>query len=90
MLGADLTLLMPTIYRERNFRVVIYPNDHEPSHVHILHPDGEVRIDLGNAAERPNIMTVEGNLKNKDVAKSLEMAKKHQGDWLEKWREIHG
>jgi Domain of unknown function (DUF4160) len=39
---------MPTIIREDGFRVVIYPNDHIPAHVHVLKGGGEVRIDLGS------------------------------------------
>ena len=74
ILKVDSTLVMPTIHRERNFRVVISPNDNEPSHVHVLHPDGEVRIDLGSATEMPSIMTVEERIKNKDVVRALEIA----------------
>lgn len=32
---------MPTILRIGSFRVVIYPNDHRPAHVHVIGGDGE-------------------------------------------------
>lgn len=32
---------MPTILRLDSLRVVIYPNDHRPAHVHVIGPDGE-------------------------------------------------
>ncbi len=40
---------MPTVHREQGFRVVIYPNDHLPSHVHVQKGGGEARINLGDA-----------------------------------------
>jgi len=27
---------MPTIIRQEGFRIVIYPNDHFPAHVHVI------------------------------------------------------
>lgn len=27
---------MPTVYRINGLRVVVYPNDHRPAHVHVL------------------------------------------------------
>ncbi len=44
---------MPTILRQQGFRVIIYLNDHLPSHVHVLKGNGEVRIDLGNEGAAP-------------------------------------
>lgn len=32
---------MPTVLRIGAFRVVIYPNDHRPAHVHAIGPNGE-------------------------------------------------
>jgi hypothetical protein len=32
---------MPTILRIRGYRVVIYPADHRPAHVHVVGADGE-------------------------------------------------
>ena len=37
---------MPTSIKQDGFRIVIYPNDHLPSHVHVIKGDGEVRISL--------------------------------------------
>lgn len=33
---------MPTVLRLGGLRVVIYPNDHRPAHVHVKGADGEV------------------------------------------------
>lgn len=32
--------------RHNNLRLVIYPNDHGPPHVHVVGPDFEVKVDL--------------------------------------------
>jgi hypothetical protein len=37
---------MPTVLRVGGLRVVIYPNDHPPAHVHVLGPGWLVVIHL--------------------------------------------
>jgi len=37
---------MPTVARFGSTRVVIYPDDHRPAHVHLVGPDGEAVFDL--------------------------------------------
>ena len=80
---------MPTILREQGFRVVIYPNDHLPSHVHVFKSNGEVRIELGGEESNPSLMTITGQISDKDVAKALYLVKENQDKLLAKWREIH-
>jgi Domain of unknown function (DUF4160) len=83
---------MPTIVKRDGFRVVIYPNDHDPAHVHVIKNSGEVRIHLGNKdlSEKPYLITVEGDISNKDVAKALNLVCEYQSELLIKWSEIHG
>ena len=39
--------MTPTIFRTRNLRVVVYPKDHLPPHVHVIGPDGvEAKFDI--------------------------------------------
>lgn len=80
---------MPTILRFQGFRVVIYPNDHLPPHVHVIKGSGEVRIDLGNEQSTPKLLTVSGKISDRDVAKALCLVTNHQVSLLAKWREIH-
>jgi hypothetical protein len=80
---------MPTVLRQQGFRVVIYPNDHLPSHVHVLKGNGEVRIDLGSEETPPVLMTISGKISDKDVAKAFCLVKEHQAELLAKWRKIH-
>ena len=37
---------MPTIFTFGSYRVVVYPNDHRPAHVHVIGPDGEAVFNL--------------------------------------------
>jgi Domain of unknown function (DUF4160) len=80
---------MPTILREQGFRVVIYPNDHLPSHIHVLKGSGEVRIDLGDEESDPSLISITGQISDKDIAKALYLMKENQAKLLAKWREIH-
>jgi hypothetical protein len=81
---------MPTVLREKGFRVVIYPNDHLPSHVHVLKADGEVQIELGDKETSPKLLSVSGKINDKDIAKAFYLVKAHQFELLAKWRKIHG
>jgi hypothetical protein len=37
---------MPTIFRHSGLRVVIWPNDHRPAHVHVIGTDREAIFNL--------------------------------------------
>ncbi len=76
---------MPTIVKQDGFRIVIWPNDHLPPHVHVFKGDAEVKITL----LEPSVFTVEGKISNKDLAKALNLVIEHQVELLEKWKEIH-
>lgn len=39
---------MVTVHREAGFRFIIFVDDHEPAHVHVI-GDGKAKIDLGGA-----------------------------------------
>ena len=61
---------MPTIIKQDGFRIVIWPNDHLPPHVHVFKSDAEVKIEL----VEPRVFNVEGKISNKDLAKALNRA----------------
>jgi hypothetical protein len=80
---------MPTVLRKDGFRVVIYFDDHLPSHVHVhvLRAESEVKIDLGSKTEQPTVLEYRGD--RRDAVKALQLVN-HQSDLLEAWRQIHG
>ena len=80
---------MPTIFRFRGLRVVIYLNDHRPPHVHVIGPDAEARIALGDEGERPWVMMNDG-LSYRDIVAILADIARNRDLLMQRWREIHG
>jgi Domain of unknown function (DUF4160) len=80
---------VPTIIKQDGFRIVIYPNDHTPAHVHVLKGDGEVRIELGNEKISPSLMSVRGKISDREVMRALSLVTEYQIELLAKWDEIH-
>lgn len=81
---------MPTVLRKDGFRVVIYLNDHLPSHVHVLKGSAEVKINLGTEEAAPSLIEILGSISDKDVVKALYLVKEHQAELRAQWRKIHG
>ncbi|MBF0544477.1 MAG: DUF4160 domain-containing protein [Candidatus Riflebacteria bacterium] len=79
---------MPTIYRSDGFRIAIYPNDHEPAHVHVFHGDGEVKINLGSSGDFPSIVKI-FNMPSKLVVQAFDIVLAEQENFIRIWREIH-
>lgn len=64
---------MPTIDREGPFRVIIYPNDHEPAHVHLFTSDGTIVINLLGTKGQPELRELYGEIGNRLVRQALEL-----------------
>ena len=78
---------MVTVHREGGFRVVIYSNDHDPAHVHVI-GDGEVVINLLGADGQPEVRQAYGAT-NADIGKALRIVTEQRAMLLAKWQEIH-
>lgn len=76
---------MPTVLRKDGFRLVVYPNDHEPIHVHVKKAGGEVKVNALTLA----LMMVKGDISNKDVRRAVMLVAEHQPAIEDKWRELH-
>ncbi|BAU14569.1 hypothetical protein LEP3755_51180 [Leptolyngbya sp. NIES-3755] len=72
---------MPTILRKDGFRVIIYFDDHLPSHVHVLNADSEVKISLGDDSTPPEMIEYRG--KRSVAIWALELVTSHQRKLLE-------
>jgi hypothetical protein len=79
---------MVTVHRLGNFRFVIFSNDHDPAHIHIVGPGSEAKVQLAGTngltliwqhgfhpAEMRKVMV--------EVALRREML-------LQRWNDIHG
>jgi hypothetical protein len=81
---------MPTILRLKDsLRVVIYPNDHDPAHVHVIGAEKEARFILNCQGGDPELM---GNYKfsSSEINKIKTELSKEIYFLCKKWREIHG
>jgi Domain of unknown function (DUF4160) len=80
---------MPTVLRVDGLRIVIWPNDHTPPHVHVFSAEAEATIELGEAGRHPRLRE---NLRMKPavLTKALQAVFDHQEMLMQKWREIHG
>lgn len=76
---------MPTVLRIDGLRVVIYPNDHSPPHVHVIGPGWVVVIVLAEPAVREAIGCSEA-----DARRALDLVADHQAALMEAWRRHHG
>ena len=77
---------MPSIFNEQGFRGMVYPNDHEPPHVHVVKNRSSIKIEVDNF----EIIGIDGDIpKRQDVNKAIKLAKKYQDAIIEKWQELH-
>jgi hypothetical protein len=76
---------MPKIYDAHGFRVIIWPNDHSPPHVHVFNADGEAVITLTGVWVREVV-----GMRSRDVARALKLVKENRAAFYQEWRRIHG
>jgi hypothetical protein len=80
---------MPTIIWFAGYRVVIYPNDHRPEHVHVIGKGVEVVFELncpdGNIGLRENY-----GASRTEVSRMSREVKRFQRQICEAWEKIHG
>lgn len=76
---------MPTVLRIDGLRVVIYPNDHPPAHVHVLGPGWVVVINLVGLEVREAIGCDE-----RDARQVVRLVAGHREILMDAWRRFHG
>ena len=79
---------MVTVHREAGLRFVIFTDDHEPAHVHVI-GDGNAKIDLTGPGGKPELVANDG-FKAGVLRKALRIVAEQRAFLLEKWSEHHG
>jgi hypothetical protein len=80
---------MPTVLRFGAFRVVIYPNDHFPAHVHVIGQGHEAVFAL-NCPAGPAALRERYGFALRDVTKIEAVLNENITPLCEAWRTIHG
>ena len=76
---------MPTVLRLDGLRIVIYPNDHPPAHVHVIGPGWVVVVDLLG----PEVREIIG-CNEREARRVLRLVADRQMMLMEAWRRYHG
>jgi len=80
---------MPTILRVPGYRVVIYPNDHRPAHIHVESPQGSCVFNL-NCPEGPFELRALYALAERQVMRLGQLLENDIFLLCRAWGKIHG
>ncbi|MGU3495225.1 DUF4160 domain-containing protein [Xanthobacteraceae bacterium A53D] len=80
---------MPTVLRLKDLRVVIYPNDHRPAHVHVAGAGGEAVFIL-NCPGGPPVLRESYGFTRQAVSRILGELAGHVDELCANWSRIHG
>lgn len=80
---------MPTVLTIFGLRVVIYPNDHRPAHVHVQGNGCEAVFNL-HCPDGPPELRENYGFSQKELGKIADALAKNLAELCKKWREIHG
>ena len=80
---------MVVVHRAHGFRVIIYTQDHEPAHVHIVGAEGRAKINLLGPNGHPEVVNVVG-IKRSDMRRLLTEVTEHRDRFMREWERIHG
>lgn len=79
---------MVTVFRAHGLRVVIFANDHEPAHVHVM-GDGHAKIHLCGTGGAPELVWVDGMTKG-ELRRGMRIVVEQRSLLLARWEDIHG
>lgn len=80
---------MATVLRFLSYRVVIYPNDHRPCHVHVMDTDCEAVFELG-CPSGPPILRINFRFPKKTLSIIQRNLADNLAPLCREWRKIHG
>jgi len=80
---------MPTVLRLGGLRVVIYPNDHRPAHIHVIAQGNSAIFNL-NCPAGPLNLRANFGFSNHQLADIRAKLLDHIAELCKAWEEIHG
>jgi len=72
--------------RVNTLRLVIYPNDHGPPHVHVMGPGWELKVRL---KEPPELIAVLGKPKSAELTRAMQAVWEHLWELTNLWGALH-
>ncbi len=80
---------MPKLLNIDGFRIVTYPNDHLPAHVHVIKDGGVIVVNLNDEGVEPSVRESHG-MKRQVERKAVKIVTQNKAALLAGWREWHG
>jgi hypothetical protein len=80
---------VPAVHRFEGLRVVIYPNDHRPAHVHVIGRGCEAVFNLSHSAGPVELRENYGFSRKEIVRIEAELTE-HITSLCRAWEDIHG
>lgn len=80
---------MPTILTMFGLRVVIFPNDHRPAHVHVIGKGCEATFNL-HCPTGPALIRENYGFSKKDIVRIATALNDRLVGLCDEWRKIHG
>lgn len=80
---------MPTILFINGFQFIIWPDDHEPPHVHAFKGDDQAKVRIGTNEQAPALVSIYG-LTKREAKFIWGVVAEHQEELLDAWEKIHG
>ncbi|HET8891329.1 MAG TPA: DUF4160 domain-containing protein [Candidatus Angelobacter sp.] len=80
---------MPTVLRFDGLRVVIYPNDHRPAHVHVIGRGHEAVFNL-NCRTGPVDLRENYGFSQREISHIERVLNEHLEELCRAWEQIHG
>jgi hypothetical protein len=81
-------VIVPTLFLVGRYRIVVYPNDHSPPHVHII-GSGHAKFLIGNTPDAVILLENEG-VPARDLRRIAEVIIDRHHECLDGWRKYHG
>lgn len=79
---------MVTVYRAHGLRFVIYPNDHDPAHIHVI-GDGELKVNIHGLGGLPELVWSVG-MKITDRRNAMDVVRDRQEELMAHWYRLTG
>ncbi|OQP87313.1 hypothetical protein BTR14_05050 [Rhizobium rhizosphaerae] len=80
---------MPTVLTLAGLRVVIYPNDHRPAHVHLIGSDAHA-VFIMNCPDGPAQLRESFGFAKPALTRLARTLDEHRAELCAAWRRIHG